>query len=61
MRWYQCGVQQEVVRWNKNGEQAYVENIVKRWKSDVEHLSMIANVEQQAAFQPLLNPNNQFH
>ena len=46
-------MQQEVVRWNKVGKEAYVENMVKRCKSDVEHLSMIANVGQQAAFSAL--------
>ena len=39
--------------WNKDGKEAYVENMVKRWKSDVECLSMIANVEPQAAFSAL--------
>ena len=46
-------MQQEVVRWNKDGKETNVENMVKKWKSDVEHLSMIANVEQQAAFSAL--------
>ena len=43
-------MQQEVVRWNKDGKEAYVENMVKRCKSDIERLSMIANIEPQAAF-----------
>ena len=35
---------------NEDGKMNYVESMVKRWKSDVERLSMIGNVEPQAAF-----------